>query len=263
MIDAVLRRVNPRMSSACLLWSWAALWGLANAQAQTTDSAAPPAAPLLSLSASTASPAAQTPLATSSDAMQPPPAPMATPMTTPQDAASDGAKPAPSVPAPPPSQAWQRLSKRQKQALAPLASSWDSLTPVQQQKWLALSRSFLQLSDEEQITLHARMQDWAALSPKARNQARFNFNSTQKLPIDNKRAQWQAYQQLSEQDKRELLAGSKTIKSAARSTRPPSPRLINPPPKPVTTLNGERATGHAAPTRSIDPKTLLPRPLQK
>jgi len=177
--------------------------------------------------------------------------------------AATSANPSPPADSPPPSQAWQRLSKRQKQALAPLASSWDTLTPVQQQKWLKLSRGFLQLSDEEQNTLHARMSDWASLSPKQRNQARFHFNSTQKLPIDDKRAQWQAYQQLTDADKRQLSSGPKPpVKSTARSTQPPSPRLISPPAMPI---NGERAIQRIAPTQGIDPKTLLPlaRPVER
>jgi hypothetical protein len=96
------------------------------------------------------------------------------------------------------SRAWSSLSKRQKQALLPLNDKWDELTPQQKQKWLILARGFYQLSDPEQMVLHGRMRDWAALSPRQRNLARFNFNTTLSLPIEDKRAQWEAYQQLSE-----------------------------------------------------------------
>ena len=153
---------------------------------------------------------------------------------------------------------WQSLSKRQKLALAPLAADWHELTAQQRQKWLALSRNFFQLSDEEQLTLHSRMGEWAALSPRQRSQARFHFNSTQSLSAQDKRAQWEAYQALSDQEKSKLSSGPKPpVKSAARSFAPPSTRLVSPPLLPV---NATRAVQRVAPSKPIHPKTLLPQP---
>lgn len=162
---------------------------------------------------------------------------------------------------PPPSavsEAWKSLSKRQKQALAPLAADWHELTAQQRQKWLTLSRNFSQLSDEEQMTLHSRMREWAALSPRQRSQARFHFNATQSLSAQDKRAQWEAYQALSEQEKDKLSSGPKPpVKSAARSFAPASTRLVSPPLLPV---NATRAVQRVAPSKPIHPKTLLPQP---
>lgn len=161
-------------------------------------------------------------------------------------------------PARPLSREWQALSKRQKQALAPLSSEWHELTAQQKQKWRTLSKSFFELSDEEQMTLHARMRDWASLTPRQRNQARFNFNSAQTLTIPDKRAQWEAYQALSAREKSNLSLGLKPpVKSAARSTAPPSSRLVMPPLLPV---NASQAAQRVAPSRPVHPKTLLPRP---
>jgi len=154
--------------------------------------------------------------------------------------------------------AWSSLSKRQKLALAPLAADWHELTVQQRQKWLALSRNFSQLSDEEQMTLHSRMREWAALSPRQRSQARFHFNATQSLSVQDKRAQWEAYQALSEQEKNNLSSGPKPpVKSAARSFMPPSTRLVTPPLLPI---NATRAVQRVAPSKPIHPKTLLPQP---
>ncbi len=156
------------------------------------------------------------------------------------------------------SMGWQTLSKRQKQALAPLAGQWHELTAQQRQKWLTLSKNFLQLSDEEQLTLHARMREWAALSPRQRSQARFHFNATQSLSAQDKRAQWEAYQALSEQEKNKLASGPKPpVKSTARSFAPPNTRLVSPPLLPV---NATRAIQRVAPSKPIHPKTLLPQP---
>ena len=156
------------------------------------------------------------------------------------------------------SDAWEALSKRQKLALAPLAADWHELTAQQRQKWVSLSRNFFQLSDEEQQTLHSRMGEWAALSPRQRSLARFHFNATQALSAQDKRTQWEAYQALSEQEKSKLSSGPKPpVKSAARSFAPPSTRLVSPPLLPV---NATRAVQRVAPSKPIHPKTLLPQP---
>jgi hypothetical protein len=158
----------------------------------------------------------------------------------------------------PDSSAWQSLSKRQKQALAPLRDEWHELTAQQRQKWLTLSKNFLQLSDEEQMTLHSRMREWAALSPRQRSLARFHFNTTQSLSAQDKRAQWEAYQALSDQEKHKLSSGPKPpAKSAARSFATPSTRLVSPPLLPV---NATRAIQRVAASKPIHPKTLLPQP---
>jgi Protein of unknown function (DUF3106) len=169
--------------------------------------------------------------------------------------ASGAAPPANPTPA---SAAWQSLSRRQKLALAPLAREWHELSAQQRQKWLALSKNFSQISDEEQLTLHSRMREWAALSPRQRSQARFHFNTTQAISAQDKRAQWEAYQALTEQEKRKLSSGPKPpAKSGARSFAPPSARLVSPPLLPV---NATRAVQRVAPSKPIHPKTLLPQP---
>lgn len=156
------------------------------------------------------------------------------------------------------SREWLTLSKRQRHALAPLSDKWDELTPQQKQKWLTLARSFYQLTDPEQMTLHGRMREWASLSPPQRALARFNFNSAMSMSIEDKRAQWLAYQQLSDEEKSKLTSGLKApLKSAARSTSPPSKRLVTPPPIPS---DSSRIFPRVAPRQPIHPKTLLPLP---
>ena len=150
---------------------------------------------------------------------------------------------------------WQQLNKQQKQALAPLATQWGQLTPQQQNKWLAISTNFTQLSVADQITMHARMADWVALSPQQRNLARLNFNKLQNLPKEDKKAKWEAYQALPAEEKRLLSAGSKPLpKNAAPTAKPLEPhRLVQ------TPLKAAPGSAPAA-TIAIDRKTLLPRP---
>lgn len=155
----------------------------------------------------------------------------------------------------PVSKAWQQLTPKQKQALAPLGAQWGALTAQQQNKWLAISNNFTQLSVADQITMHARMTDWVALSPQQRNLARLNFNKLQNLPKEDKKAKWEAYQALSAEEKRALSAGSAIPpKSAAPTAKPRAPyRQVITPVRPAP-------GNQAAPTTAIDRKTLLPRP---
>ena len=201
-------------------------------------------------------PTVSNPATETATADTPPPIPTA-PRTEASVAAEQRAAPAPDKAAED-SRAWAALSKRQKQALLPLNDKWDELTPQQKQKWLILARGFYQLSDPEQVILHGRMQEWAALSPRQRSLARFNFNTTQSLSIEDKRAQWEAYQQLSEAEKDKLSTGIKSpLKSGARSTAPPNKRLVKPPPIPA---EGNRIFQTIAPRQPVHPKTLLPQP---
>lgn len=154
----------------------------------------------------------------------------------------------------PPSKAWQQLSPKQKQALAPLGAQWSALTAQQQTKWLTISENFTQLPVADQITMHARMADWVGLSPQQRNLARLNFNKLQNLPKEDKKAKWEAYQALSTEERRLLSEGSATLpKSAARTAKPlEAHREVN--------TSSKQASGNQPSTTAIDRKTLLPRP---
>ena len=253
MIDPGLLRLgtgtkptsSPPQRSHLMLCGWVA-WALLLA-----------GLPALAQSPSSGSPTSATaPAAETSTAETPPPTSTA-PRTEASVANEQRAAPAPEKAAEE-SRAWASLSKRQKQALLPLNDKWDELTPQQKQKWLILARGFYQLSDPEQVILHGRMREWAALSPRQRSLARFNFNTTQSLSIEDKRAQWEAYQQLSEAEKDKLSTGIKSpLKSGARSTAPPNKRLVKPPPIPA---EGNRIFQTIAPRQPVHPKTLLPQP---
>ena len=156
---------------------------------------------------------------------------------------------------------WQQLNKLQKQALAPLAGQWSQLTPQQQSKWLAISQNFAQLPAAEQATMHARMTDWAALSPLQRTQARYNFNVVQTFTQEDKKAKWEAYQALSVEDKRLLSVGTPPpAKSAAPIAKPVSAsRLIAPSLRPIDSARD--ITRSDPSVQSIDRKTLLPKPV--
>lgn len=101
---------------------------------------------------------------------------------------------------------WETLTTPQKLVLYPLAPRWAMLSTEQKRRWLVLANNFAQMPVQEQSKLHSRMLEWAGLSAQQRNQARINFSQTNRLPIAEKRAQWETYQSLSEEQKKELAA---------------------------------------------------------
>lgn len=118
---------------------------------------------------------------------------------------------------------WSSLTSNQKAALEPLADRWPQMSPEHQRKWLAMSRNYRQLSPADQERLHARMLAWAKLSSTQRMQTRRNFgNAKGALSADERRARWDAFNSLDE-DEREALARKGNpvrVRSAAPAVQP-------------------------------------------
>ena len=127
---------------------------------------------------------------------------------------------------------WAELTPLQQQTLAPLASSWNAtMSEPQKRKWLALSKNYKTLPPEDQATLNSRMNEWVALSPEQRAQARLNFGKTKELSRqltpEEKKATWEAYQALSPEEKQKLAAkGSPIPTGAATAVKPVSPQKL-------------------------------------
>lgn len=153
---------------------------------------------------------------------------------------------------------WASLAKQQRLALKPLAADWNDLSEAQKRKWVALSRNFDKMPAHEQEKLQARMGEWVALSAKDRSRARLNFAETKNLSVEVKQAKWQAYQALSESERRTLAeqAPSRKLPGAATALRPaPAPRLAQIP----TPIDRQaRVPRISAAPHQIDPNTLLP-----
>lgn len=160
--------------------------------------------------------------------------------------------------------AWSELSTPQQQALKPLSNLWPSMTAAHKRKWLAVSHNFIQLTDQEQITIQSRMQEWVALSPQQRSFARLNFAGTQQLPSEDKRAKWDAYQALSVEEKQKLaaqqnrpvgggalaikpVAAEKLASPPAANTNKPLPRIDTNQTAPATLLPTTTSTSATAP----------------
>ena len=83
---------------------------------------------------------------------------------------------------------WSRLSSLQRTVLQPLIGEWAFMQPVQRQKWLEVAARFPRLS----------------LKPAERGFARLNFQGMQKLSPQERQRLWQAYLDLSPQEREDL-----------------------------------------------------------
>ncbi len=119
----------------------------------------------------------------------------------------------------------------QQQTLKPLAASWNTLSEPQKRKWLEISKNYHSLPPEGQTTMHSRMNEWVALSPQQRAEARLNFAKTKELSKqltpEEKKAKWQTYQALSPEEKQKLAAKATTRPvGAATAVKPVSPQKL-------------------------------------
>ncbi|MBS7807599.1 DUF3106 domain-containing protein [Variovorax sp. PCZ-1] len=121
---------------------------------------------------------------------------------------------------------WKDLSQAEQAALRPLAANWDAMAVGQKRKWQTVAKDFDKLPAAQQSKMHARMTEWTALSPQQRADARINFAQnrelTDGLTPEQRKVQWQAYQQLSPEEKRKLAesAPKASIAGAAPAARP-------------------------------------------
>ena len=164
------------------------------------------------------------------------------------------------LPLPPamlPTVAWNTLSAEQKIALAPLEATWGQLSAGHQRKWIALSANHPQMTADEKDKLQARMVQWAALSPKQREQARLNFANTKKIPSDGRVATWETYQALSDEEKKAFAQSApKKPSGAAVAAKPvPAKKLAE---VPVTRKTPPPVTDDKNSTLLINRNTLLP-----
>ena len=121
---------------------------------------------------------------------------------------------------------WAELSQHQRAILTPLEDRWAMIGAGQKRRWMALADGFDKLSEREQEKLRDRMESWSSLSAAQRNQARLNFAITNKLATD-KQAQWEAYQALSDEEKRLLAArAAPKVVTAAPAIKPVAPKKL-------------------------------------
>lgn len=109
-------------------------------------------------------------------------------------AAAQPAKKAPNRPG------WAELTADQQMILAPLKDSWTQIEPERRRKWVGLAKRYPKMDAKAQERVQKRMQRWAALTPKQRQQARENYKRIAKQRAAKKNQKlaerWAEYQSL-------------------------------------------------------------------
>ena len=96
------------------------------------------------------------------------------------------------------------LPPEQRLALKPLEKQWAGINAEGKQKWIRIAGQFAGLSPDERTRIQTRMSEWSRLSPAERGQVRMQFQEATKAAPQNRQAQWEAYQALSAEQKRQL-----------------------------------------------------------
>jgi Protein of unknown function (DUF3106) len=124
-----------------------------------------------------------------------------TPTVRAQTSALVQARPSPVAEAKP---RWQDLQPTQRQILMPLEREWQGIDAERKQKWLAIAAKYPSMLPQEQARVQERMADWARLSPAQRGLARQQFQNAKRVAPQDRPAQWEAYQALPAEQKRQL-----------------------------------------------------------
>lgn len=112
---------------------------------------------------------------------------------------------------------WSELTAAQRNALKPLERDWASIPPDPKQKWLDIAARMPRMPAAERDRVQARMTEWARLSPQQRGQTRMAFQEAKQVAPQNRQAQWEAYQALTPEQKRQLQSRAVPLPAAAAS----------------------------------------------
>ena len=125
-----------------------------------------------------------------------------------------------SIPEKKPDGTWESLSPRQQMVLAPLEDDWDYMKPEIRKKWIQIANVYPKMSSADQQRLQSRMNSWSKLSQKDRRLARENYLSSLKFPSEKKAEAWNAYQQLSDEQKKKLANAEEKKKKPTAMSAP-------------------------------------------
>ncbi|MGO4329209.1 DUF3106 domain-containing protein [Cupriavidus sp. 2TAF22] len=122
--------------------------------------------------------------------------------------------------------AWSELSVVQQRILAPLEGEWNTFPELNRRKWLQIAERYQKLSPAEQARLQTRMTEWVKMTPQQRRLARENYQITRSLPPQKKAEAWDKYQQLPEEQKKNLAAAEKVPRRPGAVSALPSGKRL-------------------------------------
>lgn len=118
---------------------------------------------------------------------------------------------------PPP--AWAELSPAKQKILAPLAGEWDRLDAANRARWLGVAKRYPGMTPVGQKRTQSRMEKWAKLTPKQREEARDKYRRLKEKEDEDLRGKWQQYQSLPPAERQALTAPAKPPADRGRAQR--------------------------------------------
>jgi len=132
---------------------------------------------------------------------------------------------------------WSELTPVQRNSLKPLERDWSGIDADRKEKWITIAKHIPNMSPTERDRIQARMTEWTRLSPSERGQARIGFQQAKEVSPQDRQAQWEAYQALPAEQRRQLQAratppvptaaskpnGSRSEKAQRKSNIVPNP----------------------------------------
>ena len=158
---------------------------------------------------------------------------------------------------------WQDVSAAHRVVLKPLENNWSGIGASAKQKWVEVATRFPTLPADEQSRIQARMSEWAQLSPAERGRARLNFQEAKQVSPQDRKAQWDAYQALTDDQKRQLAARAAPRDAARPSGTPafrPVPSDLAQHDSPSAKSNLVPNPAHAQPPRQVAPTVVQAQP---
>ncbi len=119
-----------------------------------------------------------------------------------------------------PDGSWEGLKPEQQAILAPLESDWDYMLMESRKKWAQVANLYPKMGAQEQERLRSRMASWSNLSQRDRRITRENYLTSLKFPAEKKSEAWQAYQQLTDEQKQKLAATENSKKKPTAAYAP-------------------------------------------
>lgn len=114
---------------------------------------------------------------------------------------------------------WAELPPAQQKILAPLAGEWDRLDAANRKRWLGVAKRYPTMTPVGQKRTHSRMEKWARLTPKQRDEARAKYRKIKQKEDADLRTKWQQYQALPKRERQALTAPAKPRSERARPSR--------------------------------------------
>lgn len=150
---------------------------------------------------------------------------------------------------------WSELNPADQAVLAPFGEQWNGLPLEEKHAWIALATRFPKMGAAAQTRTSARIREWAMLTPEQRRLARQNYRIAKSIPKDERIAQSQQYNTMTDEQKKVLQTSGSTSNTAARHAGSRT-ALAKEASQPLTidTISTHRGPALRPPVNSLAPK---------